>query len=75
VLRYQDGYDASKGDPAAWLMGSRAAAWSQAGWGGCAVVPEDEPRPRTLGEETARRLTLTAAIATLEESGVRDQRR
>lgn len=69
ALRYRDGYDSRKGEPAAWLLGiarrcvhgaleSRQALTSE---------PPELAAPGDLENDAVSRLTLAAALATLEE--------
>lgn len=68
ALRYRHRYDASKGDPVAWLLGiaRRCVAGFAEGRLFLSEAPDD-PAPGDLEEETVRRLSLGAAVATLDE--------
>jgi RNA polymerase sigma-70 factor (ECF subfamily) len=71
ALRYQDSYDSSRGDPAAWLIG--IAQRCIAGAPRPLVVDPDRAdikAPGRMDEEVQQRLTLKAALATLSD---RDQ--
>jgi RNA polymerase sigma factor (sigma-70 family) len=71
ALRYRESYDASRGDPAAWLIGiaQRCIAGATRPF---VVDPEraEKPAPGRMDEEVQQRLTLKAALAALTE---RDQ--
>ena len=68
ALRYRDSYDPSKGEPAAWLIG---IARHRLKLGYAPTVPLDEAAepaaPGDLEDDSIGRLTLTAALATLDE--------
>jgi RNA polymerase sigma-70 factor (ECF subfamily) len=71
ALRARHTYDPTRGTPIAWLLGIARRALADA----MAVQPTPDPDPPELArdemeEEVIRRLTLKAAIATLDE---RDQ--
>lgn len=68
ALRYKESYDASKGEPAAWLIGiaRRCLAAAPAP----RPVPdagEETPAPQDLEEESARRVDLQAGLAKLSQ--------
>ena len=68
ALRYKESYDASKGEPAAWLIGIARR---------CLAAPppphpvpdsgDETPAPQDLEEESARRIDLQAALAKLSQ--------
>ncbi len=68
ALRYRGSYDPRKGSPVAWLLGiARRCLYERAV---AAHVPLDSVELATaseLEEDSVRRLTLVAALATLEE--------
>ena len=68
ALRYRKSYDPSKGEPAAWLIG---IARRRLKLGHRPTVPLDEAAepaaPGDLEADSVGRLTLTAALTTLEE--------
>lgn len=69
ALRYRASYDATKGEPIAWLLGiarRRIAERAAARRAVPAPIP-DAPGPGNLEEETVVRLTLAAAVAELGE--------
>ena len=74
ALRYREGYDRSKGEPVAWLLGIARRCTSTA----LSARAADRPAPelahatdgRSIEEDSVRRLTLAAATAKLSE---RDQ--
>lgn len=67
ALRYRDGYDPSKGEPAAWLIGiARRRIEIPRRWV-TASPDEDVAALGDLEEEAVRRLTLSAAVAKLNE--------
>ena len=69
ALRYRESYDASKGEPIAWLLGIARRCIDEAGARRAVPVAEasDTPAPGDLEQEVAQRLTLAAAITTLDE--------
>ncbi len=68
ALRYRESYDPSKGEPAAWLIG---IARHRLKLGQRPTVPLDETAepaaPGDLEADSIGRLTLTAALTTLDE--------
>lgn len=68
ALRYRDSYDASKGEPAAWLIG---IARHRLKLGQRPTIPLDEATepaaPGDLETDSIGRLTLSAALARLDE--------
>lgn len=69
ALRYRDGYDFRKGDPAAWLLGiaRRCIAASAESRRLTVFDPPDDAAPGDLEADTVRRLALAAAVATLDD--------
>ena len=69
ALRYRRSYDAAKGEPAAWLIGIARRLIAER------PRPPSDPTPDPpavaasgdVEEETVRRLSLTAAVAELDE--------
>jgi RNA polymerase sigma-70 factor (ECF subfamily) len=72
ALRYRSGYDRSKGEPVAWLLGiaRRCASAALAARAQDHAEIADTPDSRSFEEDSVRRLTLAAAVAQL---GDRDQ--
>jgi DNA-directed RNA polymerase specialized sigma24 family protein len=67
ALRYRHGYDPSKGEPAAWLIGiARRQIEIPRRWA-TASPDEDVAALGDLEEEAVRRLTLSSAVAKLNE--------
>ena len=72
ALRYRDSYDPRKGPPVAWLIGIARRCLA-----GRALAPKhveldeslEAPDPHDLAADVERRLTLRAAVATLDETG------
>ena len=71
ALRYREGYDASKGDPMAWLIGIArnciSAMVSTRKRAHDPRAPDSEMSPQDVELETGRRLTLRDAVAGLDE--------
>ena len=69
ALRYRSSFDAAKGEPAAWLIGiaRRCIDDSRAGRPLPLADPPDEVAPGMLDEDSARRLDLAVAVASLGE--------
>jgi RNA polymerase sigma-70 factor (ECF subfamily) len=69
ALRYRDSYDPRKGEPIAWLLGIARRCINDAGARRAVPVAaaSDSAAPGDLEQEVARRLTLAAAVATLDE--------
>jgi RNA polymerase sigma-70 factor, ECF subfamily len=68
ALRYRKSYDPKKGEPVAWLLG--IAKRCVDGRGPRVELPSESIEERTMGdleEETIRRLTVTGAVAALDE--------
>ena len=69
AVRYRSKYDASKGEPLAWLLGiarrciEDGRGWSQAGFD----MPPETAAPGVLEEDALRRLELHDAVALLDE--------
>lgn len=68
ALRYKKSYDPGKGEPVAWLLGI-AKRCIDGGWSKTEFATEDTDSADTtdLEEETIRRLTVSRAVATLDE--------
>ena len=68
ALRYRKSYDPRKGEPVAWLLGI-AKRCIDGGWPSIDLAGEmaDAPDSTDLEEDAIRRLTVTRAVATLEE--------
>ena len=68
ALRYRDSYDPSKGDLAAWVIGI-ARRQIESAHRGTSVPAEtvDRAAAGDLEADTVRRLTLAAAVSSLEE--------
>ena len=69
ALRYRESYDPRKGDPASWLIGIARRSIADAALGERAHEPnaldlQEEPDPAA---PAAERLTVRAAVASLEE--------
>ena len=72
ALRYRDSYDSRKGPPIGWLIGiARRCLADRALNRPFAELDEsvDAADPRDLAADVDRRLTLRAAVATLDEAG------
>jgi RNA polymerase sigma factor (sigma-70 family) len=69
ALRYRDSYDPSKGEAAAWLIGiaRRRINIQPRRWETASPPDEDLPAPGDLEEDAVRRLTLSSALARLDE--------
>lgn len=69
ALRYRKNFDPAKGEPISWLIGiARRCIDDMAGrYGQAAELPEDTPGPGNLEEDVVRRLTLRAAVTSLNE--------
>ena len=69
AVRYGASFDPRKGDPLAWLLGIARRVIADAGAARPLLVARDEERiaPGDVGEDVASRLTLIAALASLEE--------
>jgi RNA polymerase sigma-70 factor (ECF subfamily) len=69
ALRYRSSYDATKGQPAAWLVGIARRCIEDARAPRPAPVPEvpDRAGPSELAEDAIRRLDLAVALAELGE--------
>jgi RNA polymerase sigma-70 factor (ECF subfamily) len=68
ALRYRKSYDPRKGEPVAWLLGI-AKRCIDGGWSTVEYATEDldATDPSDLEEETIRRLTVSRAVAGLDE--------
>jgi RNA polymerase sigma-70 factor (ECF subfamily) len=68
ALRYRKSYDPRKGEPVAWLLGI-AKRCIDGSWQKTEFATEDLDAVDTsdLEEETVRRLTISSAVATLDE--------
>ena len=68
ALRYRKSYDPKKGEPVAWLLGI-AKRCIDGSWSKTEYATEDVDSPDTtdLEEETIRRLTVSHAVAALDE--------
>jgi RNA polymerase sigma-70 factor, ECF subfamily len=68
ALRYKKSYDPGKGEPVAWLLGI-AKRCIDGSWSNTEYATEgvDSVDSTDLEEETIRRLTVTRAVATLDE--------
>ena len=68
ALRYRKSYDPRKGEPVAWLLGI-AKRVVDGGWSNTEFATEgvDSPDPSDLEEETVRRLTISRAVAVLDD--------
>ena len=69
ALRYRGSYDPSLGEPIAWILGiaRRCLADSFDPVAPVLTEPPESPAPGDLEEDTARRLSLTAAVSNLSE--------
>ena len=69
ALRYRKSYEASRGEPVAWLLGIARRCIGDHLSGRAAVVdrPPEAPAPGDLEEDTARRLGLASAMSRLGE--------
>ena len=68
ALRYRKSYDPRKGEPIAWLLGI-AKRCIDGGWSTTEYATEDidSVAPTDLEDETIRRLTISRAVASLDE--------
>jgi RNA polymerase sigma factor (sigma-70 family) len=68
ALRYRKSYDPRKGEPVAWLLGI-AKRCIDGGWSNTeyATADIDSVAPTDLEDETVRRLTISRAVASLDE--------
>ena len=68
ALRYRKSYDPRKGEPVAWLLGI-AQRCIDGGWSNVEYATEDidSVAPTDLEDETVRRLTISRAVASLDE--------
>jgi RNA polymerase sigma-70 factor (ECF subfamily) len=68
ALRYRKSYDPRKGEPVAWLLGI-AKRCIDGGWSNTEYATEDidSVAPTDLEDETVRRLTISRAVASLDE--------
>ena len=68
ALRYRDGYDRSKGEPVAWLLGiaRRCISDTIAGRAAELELPEEIEAPGELEAETIERLELREAVLELD---------
>ncbi len=68
ALRYRESYDPKKGEPVAWLLGI-AKRCVDGSWSKTEYATEDVDSADTtdLEEETIRRLTVSRAVAALDE--------
>ncbi len=68
ALRYRESYDPKKGEPVAWLLGI-AKRCVDGSWSKTEYATEDVDSADTtdLEEETIRRLTVSRAVAELDE--------
>ena len=68
ALRYRKSYDPRKGEPVAWLLGI-AKRCIDGGWSNVEYATEDidSVAPTDLEDETVRRLTISRAVASLDE--------
>jgi RNA polymerase sigma-70 factor (ECF subfamily) len=69
ALRYRGSYDPRKGEPIGWLLGIARRCIDDAGARRAVPVAAapDVPAPGDLEQEVSERLTLDAALATLDE--------
>src|SRR5438105_4159335 len=68
ALRYRHSYDASKGEPAAWLIGiARRCLAGVPPPPPAATAVDETPAAQDVEEESARRVDLQAALATLSQ--------
>lgn len=69
ALRYRESYDSKKGEPIAWLLGIARRCIDEAHVRRPVPLAEvsDAAAVGDLEQETAERLTLAAAVATLDE--------
>jgi RNA polymerase sigma-70 factor (ECF subfamily) len=68
ALRYRKSYDSSKGEPIAWLIGiARRCVEGRPPPLELASEQLDAPDPRELEDDALRRITLSGAVARLEE--------
>jgi RNA polymerase sigma-70 factor, ECF subfamily len=69
ALRYRNSYDSRKGEPIAWLLGIARRCIDEAGARRAVPVAEvsNTAAPGDLEQEVAQRVTLAAAVATLDE--------
>ena len=68
ALRYRKSYDPRKGEPVAWLLGI-AKRCIDGGWSNVEFATDDidSVAPTDLEDETVRRLTISRAVASLDE--------
>jgi RNA polymerase sigma-70 factor (ECF subfamily) len=69
AVRYRASYDPGKGGALAWLIGiaRRRISTGDPGMGASTVERHEPVAPGDLEEDTVRRLTLSAAVAELQE--------
>jgi RNA polymerase sigma factor (sigma-70 family) len=69
ALRFRSSYDAGRGEPIAWLLGiaRRCIDDSRARQVDSASLGPDAAAPGDLEDDAVRRLTVTAAVARLDE--------
>jgi RNA polymerase sigma factor (sigma-70 family) len=69
AVRYRNGYDASRGEPVAWLIGiaRRCLADAPSATGGAGDSSVDVMSTADIEADTVRRLTVAAALDDLDE--------